>query len=95
MKTKLVTETVRETDFSNIEKLIESLNAIRANHNGDIKARLSGCEEFGYKIVCTYRRSLTEEELRSDEENTKRAEEAALRLRREEYERLKKEFERD
>jgi hypothetical protein len=54
MKTKLVTETVRETDFSNIEKLIESLNAIRANHNGDIKARLSGCEEFGYKIVCTH-----------------------------------------
>lgn len=92
MKTK--TETVRlcGADWPSLDALIEKLNEIRASTNHDISVSVQGSLNFGYVILCSWERPLTDEELAKAEEYKARCEELERQRRKQQYNKLKVEF---
>lgn len=95
MNTVTESTTLYETDMCDIETLIEKLGAVRANTNGKINISFQGSYDFGYKLRLSWERPMTEEEQKRSDGYKVKAEEAAKELRRQEYEKLKAEFEND
>jgi hypothetical protein len=93
LKTIAQTKIIYESEIDNLEGLIEKLSAVRANTNEPVKIIMSGSQDFGYRLMLTWDRPMTEEELQQAEENRAKAEAIAKELRREEYLKLKEEFE--
>jgi hypothetical protein len=92
MKTKSVTRTIEDFSLSNLENLIVRLGEVRAETNAEIKVALDGDDDFGYRIKLTYERAMTEEEVRHEASIRTHAENVARERRRNEYEKLRKEF---
>jgi hypothetical protein len=96
MKKDTVTETkvVDSTHMCNIEALIRRLNEIRAMTNQPINLMFAGGGSgFGYRIHCSWERPLTEEELAKQDALEAHARECEKEMRRQDYLRLKEEFE--
>jgi hypothetical protein len=93
MKMKRCNRTIQDREIKSIEWLIEELGKIRASTNVDIHIGLDGDDIFGYSLKFHWNRPMTEEEEAEYARDKKRAEDAHKEYRRQEYEKLKAEFE--